>query len=83
MAAYQVTAFDAALKSHLFTITQDATTQSLYDYYQYQLAQAANMPYAQELIRAGDSFDLADWDMTVDGCDSVVATALRAAYDAL
>ena len=50
------------------TITQDADTQKLYDYYQYQLAQTANMAYGEDLIRTGDSFNLDDWDMAVDGC---------------
>jgi hypothetical protein len=50
------------------TITEDADTQKLYDYYQYQLAQTANMVYGEDLIRTGVSFNLDDWDMVVDGC---------------
>lgn len=49
------------------TITSNHNTQSLYDYYQYQLAQTANMVYGEDLIRTGNSFDLDDWDMVVDG----------------
>ena len=49
------------------TITSNTTTQQLYDYYQYQLAQSAQMPYGEDLVRSGDSFDLSDWDMVVDG----------------
>lgn len=48
-------------------ITEDHSTQSLYDYYQYQLAQVAQMPYAEDWVRAGDETDIDDWDMTVDG----------------
>lgn len=50
------------------TITQDTDTQKLYDYYQYQLAQTAQMQYGEDLVRTGNSFDLDDWDMIVDGC---------------
>ena len=49
------------------TITGNTTTGQLYDYYQYQLAQSAQMPYGEDLVRSGDSFDLSDWDMVVDG----------------
>ena len=50
------------------TVTSDADTQKLYDYYQYQLAQTANMVYGEDLIRTGNSFNLDDWDMVVNGC---------------
>ena len=50
------------------TITQDTDPQKLYDYYQYQLAQTANMIYAEDLIKTGDAFNIDDWDMVVDGC---------------
>ena len=49
------------------TVTSDADTQKLYDYYQYQLAQTANMVYGEDLIRTGNSFNLDDWDMIVNG----------------
>ena len=50
------------------TITSDHNAQSLYDYYQYQLDQTANMAYGEDLILSGTAFDLSDWDMVVDGC---------------
>ena len=49
------------------TITSDHNAQSLYDYYQYQLDQTANMAYGEDLILSGTSFDLADWGLVVDG----------------
>ena len=49
------------------TITSNHNAQSLYDYYQYQLAQAANMPYGEDLVRSGTAFDLSDWDFVVNG----------------
>jgi hypothetical protein len=50
------------------TITSNHDTQNLYDYYQYQLTQTSNMVYGEDLTRAGSSFDMADWDVVVDGC---------------
>tara|TARA_R100000808_G_C2155423_1_gene167868 strand:- start:13336 stop:15228 length:1893 start_codon:yes stop_codon:yes gene_type:complete len=50
------------------TITSNTTTQELYDYYQYQLAQTAQMPYGEDLIRTGDFFNIDDWDLVLDGC---------------
>ena len=50
------------------TFTADTTTQDLYDYYQYQLEQTANMVYGEDWTRSGDSFDLDDWDAVIDGC---------------
>ena len=49
-------------------LTEDADTQRLYDYYQYELGQTINMPYGEDLIRSGTDFDFSDWDMNVDGC---------------
>jgi hypothetical protein len=50
------------------TITEDSNTQELYDYYKYQLAQSANMQYADTFVKAGDGFNIDDWDLVVDGC---------------
>ena len=50
------------------TITSDHNAQSLYDYYQYQLDQTANMVYGEDLILSGTAFNLSDWDLVVDGC---------------
>jgi hypothetical protein len=49
------------------TITSNQTSQSLYDYYQYQLYQTSNMAYGEDLILSGTAFDLSDWDIVVDG----------------
>jgi hypothetical protein len=40
----------------------------LYDYYQYQLGESANMQYAEDFTKSGSSFNLGDWDLVVDGC---------------
>jgi hypothetical protein len=67
--AAAITGISLDFSTETVTITGDTTTQDLYDYYQYQLDQTANMVYGEDLIRAGNSFDLDDWDMVVDGCD--------------
>ncbi len=66
--AAAITGISLNFATKTVTITQDADTQKLYDYYQYQLAQTANMDYGEDLIRTGDSFNLDNWDMAVDGC---------------
>jgi len=66
--AAAITGISLNFATETVTITQDADTQKLYDFYQYQLAQTANMAYGEDLIRTGDSFNLDDWDMVVDGC---------------
>ncbi len=66
--AAAITGISLNFATETVTITQDADTQKLYDYYQYQLAQTANMAYGEDLIRTGDSFNLDDWAMAVDGC---------------
>ena len=66
--AAAITGISLNFSTETVTITEDCTTQRLYDYYQYQLAQSANMAYGEDLVRSGDSFNLDDWDMTVDGC---------------
>jgi hypothetical protein len=67
-AAAAITGISLNFATETVTITQDANTQKLYDYYQYQLAQGAQMQYGEDLVRTGNSFDLDDWDMIVDGC---------------
>ena len=49
------------------TISGSVTSQDLYDYYQYQLAQSANMQYAEEFTKTGNHFDLGNWNLIVDG----------------
>jgi len=66
--AAAITGISLNFATETVTITQDANTQKLYDYYQYQLAQTANMVYGEDLIRTGNSFNLDDWDMAVNGC---------------
>ena len=66
--AAAITGISLNFATETVTITSDADTQKLYDYYQYQLAQDAQMQYGEDLVRTGTSFDLDDWDMVVDGC---------------
>ena len=68
-AAAAITGISLNFSTETITITENTTTQELYDYYQYQLDQTANMVYDEDLIRTGDSFDIDDWDMVVDGSD--------------
>ena len=66
--AAAITGISLNFATETVTITQDADTQKLYDFYQYQLAQTANMVYGEDLIKTGNSFNLDDWAMAVDGC---------------
>jgi hypothetical protein len=66
--AAAITGISLNFATETVTITSNHNTQNLYDYYQYQLAQDAQMQYGEDLIRTGDSFNLDDWDMVVDGC---------------
>jgi hypothetical protein len=61
--AAAITGISLNFATETLTITSDADTQKLYDYYQYQLAQDAQMQYGEDLLRTGNSFDLDDWDM--------------------
>ena len=65
--ASAITGISLNFATETVTVTSDADTQKLYDYYQYQLAQTANMVYGEDLIRTGNSFNLDDWDMVVNG----------------
>jgi len=66
--AAAITGISLDFATRTLTLTEDRNTQKLYDYYQYQLFQDAQMQYGEDLIRTGNSFDLNDWDMVVDGC---------------
>lgn len=66
--AAAITGISLNFSTKTITITSDTDTQELYDYYQYQLAQTANMQYGEDLIRTGDSFNIDDWDLVLDGC---------------
>lgn len=65
--AAAITGISLNFATETVTITSNHNAQSLYDYYQYQLDQTANMVYGEDLIRSGTAFDLDDWDLTVDG----------------
>jgi hypothetical protein len=65
--AAAITGISLNFATETVTITSNHDTQSLYDYYQYQLAQTVNMGYGEDLIRTGNSFNLDDWDMIVNG----------------
>ena len=66
--AQAITGIDLNFATSTLTITEDSNTQELYDYYKYQLAQSANMQYADTFVKAGDGFNIDDWDLVVDGC---------------
>ena len=66
--AAAITGISLNFSTETVTITSNHNAQSLYDYYQYQLAQTVNMQYGEDLVRTGNSFNLNDWDMVVDGC---------------
>ena len=66
--AAAITGISLNFSTETVTITEDADTQKLYDFYQYQLDQTENFVYGEDLSRAGNAFDLDDWDMVVDGC---------------
>jgi hypothetical protein len=66
--AAAITGINLNFTTETVTITSDNNTQKLYDYYQYQIAQDAQLQYGEDLIRTGISFNLDDWDMVVDGC---------------
>ena len=63
-----ITGISLNFSTRTATLTEDRNTQKLYDYYQYQLFQDAQMVYGEDLIRTGNSFNLDDWNMVVDGC---------------
>ena len=65
--AAAITGISLNFATETVTITSNHNAQSLYDYYQYQLDQTANMVYGEDLIRSGTAFDLDDWDLVVDG----------------
>ena len=66
--AAAITGISLNFATETVTITSDNNTQKLYDYYQYQIAQDAQLQYGEDLVRTGTSFNLDDWDMVVDGC---------------
>jgi hypothetical protein len=66
--AAAITGISLNFSTKTLTVTENTDTQKLYDYYQYQLAESSNMQYSEELVRTGDSFNLNDWNMVVDGC---------------
>jgi len=65
--AAAITGISLNFATETVTITSNHNAQSLYDYYQYQLTQTANMTYGEDLIRTGNSFNFDDWDMVVNG----------------
>ncbi len=64
--AAAITGISINFVTETITITQDHNAQSLYDYYQYQLYQDANLAYGEDLIKTGNAFDLDDYDLVVD-----------------
>jgi len=66
--AAALTGIDINFNTTTLTITSDHGFQNLYDYYQRQLEYSAKLEFAEEWVRTGNSFDLYDWDMVIDGC---------------
>lgn len=67
--AAAITGIALNFSTETLTITEDTTSQQLYDFYQYELDKTANMIYGEDLVRTGTAFNLDDWDMVVDGCE--------------
>ena len=65
--ATALTGIDIDFGTSTLTITSDHGAQNLYDYYQRQLEYDASLAYAEEWSRSGSAFDLAGWDLVVDG----------------
>ena len=66
--AAALTGIDINFNTSTLTITENHGVQNLYDYYQRQLEYDAKLAFAEEWVRAGDAFDLAAWDVVIDGC---------------
>lgn len=66
--ATALTGLDINFNTNTLTVTANHGTQNLYDYYQRQLEYDAKLAFPESWIRTGNSFDLDDWDMIVDGC---------------
>lgn len=66
--AQAITGISLNFATSTLTLTADHSAQALYDYYQYQLGESANMQYAEDFTKSGSSFDLGDWDLVVNGC---------------
>ena len=65
--AQAITGISLDFASSTLTISGSVNPQDLYDHYQYQLAQSANMQYAEEFTKTENHFDLGNWDLIVDG----------------
>ena len=66
--ANSITGISLNFATKTLTMTSNHNTQSLYDYYQRELSRSNQMIYGEDLIRTGNSFNLDDWNMVVDGC---------------
>jgi hypothetical protein len=67
-AATALTGIDIDFDTSTLTITEDHGFQNLYDYYQRQLEYDAKLAFPESWTRASSSFDMADWDVVIDGC---------------
>ena len=67
-AATALTGIDINFNTSTLTITEDHGFQNLYDYYQRQLEYDAKLDFPESWVRTGSAFDMADWDVVVDGC---------------
>jgi len=67
-AAAALTGMDINFNTSTLTITEDHGFQNLYDYYQRQLEYNAKLDFPESWVRTGSAFDMADWDVVIDGC---------------
>ena len=67
-AAAALTGLDIDFDTSTLTITENHGFQNLYDYYQRQLEYDAKLAFSESWVRAGSSFNMADWDVVIDGC---------------
>jgi hypothetical protein len=66
--AAALTGIDINFSTTTLTVTSNHGFQNLYDYYQRQLEYNAKLEFVEEWVRAGDAFNLAAWDVVIDGC---------------
>ena len=67
-AATALTGIAIDFSTSTLTITEDHGFQNLYDYYHRELEYDAKLAFSESWVRAGSSFNMADWDVVIDGC---------------
>ena len=67
-AATALTGIAIDFSTSTLTITESHGFQNLYDYYHRELEYNAKLAFPKSWVRAGSAFDMADWDVVIDGC---------------